>query len=180
MSDSNLRKRLVEALRGGNAFSSFADVVGNFPEAMINTRPTNVDYTFWHLLEHIRRTQWDILDFSRNPDYKELEWPTDYWPKKDEQATLDQWNETIRQIENDTRALVELVQDEKNDLSAPIPWGQGQDLAREAILVANHSAYHTGEFGILRQVLSPVDRTRTAAPRRGSANARDRSHPHRS
>jgi hypothetical protein len=153
MSDADIRKRLVESLRGGNAFASFADVVADFPEDQINTRPTHVEYTFWHLLEHIRRTQWDILDFSRNPGYREMEWPKDYWPAKDEKATIEQWNETIRQIQHDTRELIKLVQDEKNDLSKPIPWGQGQDLAREAILAANHNAYHTGEFGILRQVM---------------------------
>ncbi len=153
MSDADLRKRLVESLRGGNAFMTYADAVADFPEAHINTRPTNVEYSFWHLLEHIRRAQWDILDFSRNPDYQELEWPKDYWPTKDETATVAQWNETIRQTERDTRELIKRVEDENNALSEPFPWGQGQDLTREAILAANHNAYHIGEFAILRQVM---------------------------
>jgi hypothetical protein len=154
MSDADLRHRLVESLRGGNAFMTFDQAVADFPEGMINTRPTNVEYTFWHLLEHIRISQWDILDFSRNPGYQEIEWPKDYWPAKDAQATATQWQETIRQIEQDTREMIQLVRDEATDLHTPFSWGQGQNLVREAILVANHNAYHIGEFAILRQVMN--------------------------
>lgn len=154
MSDSDLRQRLVEALRGGNAFMTFDQAVADFPEAMINTRPTNVEYTFWHLLEHIRITQWDILDFSRNPGYQEIEWPRDYWPARDAQATVAEWQATVRQIEQDMREMIALVRDEATDLHTPFAWGQGQNLVREAILVSNHNAYHIGEFAILRQVMN--------------------------
>jgi hypothetical protein len=147
-----VREQVVSLLRGGQAHMPFAEAVKDFPKDGITIRPPHVDYTFWHLVEHIRITQHDILDFCLNPEYKELEWPKDYWPDKDAEATYEQWQESVKQFENDLQAMIELVQNPDTDLSAKIPHGGGQTYLREALLIADHTAYHTGELGILRQV----------------------------
>lgn len=150
--EQTVREQVVALLQGGQAHMPFADAVKDFPKDGINIRPPHVDYTFWHLVEHIRITQKDILDFCINSNYKELEWPKDYWPEKDAEATYEQWQESVQQFEDDLQAMIKLVKDPKIDLSAKIPHGDGQTYLREALLVADHTAYHTGELGILRQV----------------------------
>lgn len=152
--DTFVREQLCKFLKGGEAFMPFADAVKDFPEEHMNTFPTNVEYTFWHLLEHIRITQWDIVDFCKNKEYKEIQWPNDYWPAKDIKATKDDWKKTVKQINNNLQMMIAIVQDPQTDLSAKIPWGNGQIYLREALLVAEHNAYHIGELAILRQVMS--------------------------
>jgi hypothetical protein len=150
--DNKVREELVSFLKGGKAFMPFTEAVEDFPITEINTRPPNVDYTFWHLLEHIRFTQKDIIDFIIDPNYKEQHWPDDYWPKKDAKASKKDWESTITTIEKDTAKMIEIVKDKGTDIYAKLPNGSGQTIFREAILVSEHNAYHTGEFAILRQV----------------------------
>ena len=132
---------------------TFADVVVNFPEDHMNTIFPNGTYTPWHLLEHIRRTQWDILDFIVNSNYQELSWPDDYWPRKDEKTTQKAWDKTIARFENDLKELQNIVKNPKTDLYAKIPHGDGQTILREILVVADHTSYHIGEFAIMRQVM---------------------------
>ena len=154
MSDTELRNQLVKMLTTQQAHMSLEDAVKGFPAKDFNTRPPNVEYTFWHLLEHLRRTQWDILDYCRNPNYKEMEWPLDYWPAKDATTDAAGWQQTIDQFKADRDELVIIVKDAKTDLYAPIPHGSnGHNILREVLVVADHNAYHIGEFGILRQVV---------------------------
>jgi hypothetical protein len=82
----------------------------------MNTQPPNVPYTLWHLIEHLRITQWDILDYMRNPNYQEIKWPDDYWPAKDAQADQTTWDKTIRQFHDDLEAIKSIVKDPKTDL----------------------------------------------------------------
>src|SRR5438045_9067444 len=117
-SERRLRDQVVELLRGGHAHMPFAEAVADFPESHINTRPPNVDYTFWHLLEHLRLTQWDILDYSRNPNYKSVEWPRDYWPTEDATTDAAGWQHTIDQFIPDRAEMVAIVKDPKLDLYA--------------------------------------------------------------
>lgn len=151
--DSVVREHLLELLRGGNAHMTFEEAIEEYPQASINTRFPNGTYTPWHLLEHLRRTQWDILDFIRNPNYREGTWPDDYWPAQDQQATEDDWKGTIAAFHADMQALQAIVQDPQTDLYARIPHGTGQTIFREILLVADHNAYHIGEFAIMRQVM---------------------------
>lgn len=151
--DKEVRKWLVKFLQGNQAYMSFDDAVAKFPTKHINTKAPNVDYTFWHILEHIRITQWDIIDFCTNPDYKYIKWPDDYWPKQDAKATKKDWDKTIKAIRSDLNEMTKLVQNPENDLYKPFAWGEGQHLLREAIMVAEHNAYHIGEFAVLRQVV---------------------------
>jgi DinB superfamily len=152
-SDQPLRDELVFLLERGNAHMSFEEAVATYPMDHINTPFPNGSYTSWHLLEHLRLTQWDILDFIRNPDYEERAWPRDYWPPSDQQATPDDWQRTIHDFLADRQALRAIAEDPQTDLWAPIPQGTGQTIAREIMVVADHNAYHIGEFAIMRQVM---------------------------
>ncbi len=152
--DQTLREQLVYLLRGGGAHMSFDQAVADFPVAHFNTRPPNMDYSFWHLLEHVRIAQWDILDYVRNPNYKWPSWPDDYWPAKDAQADQVKWDATLRRFHDDLRALTALVEDTRIDLTAPLPYAPQHTYLREMLLVADHNAYHIGEFGILRQTMN--------------------------
>lgn len=153
-SDEALRQQLVNMLVVPQASMMFEDAIRDFPMGHINTFPTNVEYTFWHLVDHLRFTQWDILDYIRNPDYKYHRWPFDYWPPRD--ATTDEagWKKTIQQFIADRDELVRIVQSPATDLYAQIPHGEpGHTILREILVVGSHNAYHVGELGILRQVM---------------------------
>jgi hypothetical protein len=151
--DATLREQLVYLLRGGGAHMSLDQAVAAFPMAHINSCPPRVSYSFWHLLEHIRIAQWDILDYIRNPDYVWRTWPDDYWPAPDAQADPDKWAETLRQYQDDLKALEAIVEDPQTDLTAPIVHAPQHTILREILLVADHTAYHVGEIGILRQIV---------------------------
>jgi len=155
-----LRKQLLDLLRGGNAHAPFEAVVADFPMEAINALPPNVAYSPWHLLEHLRLTQWDILDFIRNPAYVYLRWPEDYWPAKDAQATPAQWQATITAFQADLQELVKLVEDPATDLTSDLPHAPGYNILREILVVCDHNAYHIGEFGILRQVMGTWPKNR--------------------
>ena len=149
-----LRQQLVQLLSGRNAHMSFEDAVNEFPMELINTQPPNVPYTFWHLIEHLRIAQWDILDFIKNPNYIAPDWPTGYWPETDSSATPEGWTNSVSQFLRDRKELVELVQNPNIDLFSDLEHAPGYTVLREIIVVADHNAYHIGELGILRQVMS--------------------------
>jgi hypothetical protein len=151
--DTVMREHILELLAGGHAHMPFEEAIADFPMAHINTVFPNGTYTPWHLLEHLRISQWDILDFIRNPNYQEMEWPKDYWPPQDQQATPEDWERTVQSFQADMRQLQEMVKDPATDLYAKIPHGTGQTIFREMLLVADHNAYHIGEFAIMRQVM---------------------------
>ncbi len=148
-----LRKQLLALLRGGNAHMSLDEAAANFPVEAINHKPPNVPYTPWHLLEHIRRTQKDILEFICDPDYVSPPWPKGYWPGEEEQADEAQWRQTIAQIKADLQSLIDLVENPQTDLTADLTHAPGYSILREILTVSDHNAYHTGEFAILRQVM---------------------------
>jgi len=151
--DKVLREQLLALLRGGNAHMTLEEAVLDFPFRDFNHRPQQVKYTFWHLLEHIRLAQRDILDFIRDPDYVSPKWPEGYWPGENELASQDCWDQTIRAIQEDAVALQRMVADPGTDLTAPLPHAPDYNILREVLLVADHMAYHLGEFAILRQVI---------------------------
>ena len=153
--DKALRDHVIALLNGRQAHMTFDDAVADFPPALINTKPPHVPYTCWHLIEHLRITQWDILEYSRDPKHVSPDWPVGYWPAQDAQTDLAGWNETIRRFRSDLEAMKAIVADPNTDLFTPIPHGYGgHTVLREALLIADHNAYHTGELGILRQVMN--------------------------
>ena len=148
-----MREQLVYVLQGKGAHMTLEEAVADFPVAEINTKPASVPYSFWHLLEHIRICQWDILEFTRDPEHVSPEFPTGLWPASD--ATTDEagWQATLSQIWSDRNAMIGITRDESLDLTAEIPHAPGYTYLREILLVADHNAYHTGEFAILRQMM---------------------------
>ena len=152
MSDQSLRDHLLELMRGGSAHLRFDEAIEGLPADLRGKKHQELPHTAWQLLEHLRITQWDILDFSRNPDYAHIKWPDDYWPKTAAQPD-DAWDRSVEQFRQDLKAMQDLVADPKTDLYAKIPWGDGQTILREAMLVADHNAYHVGQIVSLRQAL---------------------------
>ncbi|MDR3577333.1 MAG: DinB family protein [Anaerolineaceae bacterium] len=152
-SETELRNQLLALLRGGNAHMGFDDAVTNFPVEAINTNPPNVSYTPWHLLEHLRITQFDILEFVRNPSYVSPKWPEGYWPAKNKMADQTDWVETIRKFKADLADLEEIVKNPATNFTAELAHAPGYNILREIQLVCDHNAYHIGEFCILRQVM---------------------------
>ncbi len=155
-----LREQLLALLRGGNAHMSLEQAVVDFPLDQINSCPPNVSYSPWELLEHIRITQWDILEFVRNPHHISPSWPEGHWPPPGAQADPAQWTKTINDWRTDLRAMEAIVSDPKTDLLGDMAHAPGYNILREAILIADHNAYHIGEFAILRQVMGtwPTER----------------------
>lgn len=153
--DQALRQQLVNLMLMRQAHMLFEDAVADFPEKHINTKPAGVDYSFWQLLEHVRICQYDILDYMRNPDYQSLVFPDGYWPPQAAKTDVAGWYDTIQQFYADRQALVAIIQDENTDFFSPIPHGwDGHNILREILIVADHNAYHIGEFAILRQVMN--------------------------
>jgi hypothetical protein len=151
--DETLRENLLALLTGEMARMPFEDVVGEFPMGRINENFPNADYTPWALLEHLRTAQQDILDFIKNPDYSEKDWPKDFWPPAGKKATPADWKKSISDFEKDSKALEDIVKDPKTDFYKGIPWGEGITILREIVTVANHNAFHLGEFAMMRQAM---------------------------
>jgi hypothetical protein len=155
MSDPNesLREHLLSLLRGGGAHAAFDKAVAHLPVALRGAKPEGAPYSAWELLEHMRIAQWDILEFSRNPKHVSPEWPAGYWPKSAAPPDEGAWEKSIKQFRADLEAMEKLVTDPRTNLFARIPHGDGQTILREALLVADHNAYHLGELVLLRRLL---------------------------
>jgi hypothetical protein len=151
-SEKSLRKWLAWLLEGGGAHVDFERAVKGLPPKLRGARASGLPHTPWQLLEHMRIAQRDILDFSRNPKYAAMAWPDDYWPQSDAPAR-GAWKKSIRQFRDDLAAMRKLVTSARTDLHAPIPWGDGQTVLREALLVADHNAYHLGQLVLVRRAL---------------------------
>ena len=151
--DRALREHLLYLLRGGGAHIKFEEVVKDFPAHFINAKVEGVPYTPWQLLEHMRIAQWDIVEFSRTAAHASPEWPEGYWPDKSKEASEDDWRRSVERFREDLRRMEALVEDEAGDLYAALPHGEGQTLLREALLVADHNAYHLGALVTLRRAL---------------------------
>ena len=148
-----LRQHLVELLSGGQAHATFDAAVKNLPAALRGKRPKGVEHSPWEVLEHLRIAQWDILDFTRNPNYQHLPWPEGYWPATAAPPDEKAWDKSVRAFRRDLKAISDLVANPATDLYAKIPHGNGQTILREALLVADHNAYHLGEMVLLRRQL---------------------------
>jgi hypothetical protein len=155
MADPNkaLREHLLYLLRGGGAHAGFDKAVSEMPANLRGAKPGGVPHSAWELVEHMRIAQWDILEFSRNPKHKSPDWPGGYWPKTAAPANDAAWQSSLKQFRADLEAMEKLVEDPATDLFARIPHGDGQTILREALLVADHNAFHIGELVFLRRLL---------------------------
>jgi hypothetical protein len=150
----NLRRHVVELLVGRNAHIEIDGALKGLPAKLRGVKPKGSEHTAWQLLEHIRIAQWDILEFSRNRKHVSPAWPEGYWPKTEAPPSAAAWNKSIKQVRADLKTMQKLVESKKNDLFRPIPHGSGQTLLREALLVADHNAYHVGQLVLLRRLLN--------------------------
>lgn len=150
---ASLRKHLLELLAGGSAHATFDNVIDRLSPKRRGARPANYPHSPWMLLEHLRIAQEDILDFSINPKYKARKWPDDYWPQSPEPPNTAAWDKSVRGFRRDLKAMQALVANPKTDLFAKIPWGEGQTILREAMLVADHNSYHLAQLLDVRRLL---------------------------
>jgi uncharacterized damage-inducible protein DinB len=146
-----LREHILELLEGKSAHLDLESALKDFPLDKINEHVGDSPHAAWQLLEHIRIAQWDILEFSRDAKHRSPDWPDGYWPKKD--GTKSDWKASVKQVLKDLKAMQALVKDKKDDLYEPFPWGEGQTLLREALLVAVHNSYHLGQLVLLKRML---------------------------
>jgi DinB superfamily len=148
-----LRQHLINLLIKAEAHVDLESSVKHFPRELRGIKPDGAPHTPWQLLEHIRIAQRDILEFSRNPKHESPQWPEGYWPETTSPPSAKSWEESVRQIRADLKAMCDLVSDPKCDLFASIPHGNGQTLLREALLIADHNAYHLGQLVMVRRSL---------------------------
>ncbi len=151
--DQSTREHVGDLMTWRSAHVEFDRVVKNVPEELRGRRPASLPYSLWELLEHIRLAQHDILDFCINPRYETLKWPDDFWPVEPEPPEREQWQHSIDTYRRDRQAMLDLVQDDEVDLHGAIPHGDGQTYLREALLAADHTAYHVGQMVLIRRIL---------------------------
>ena len=157
--DESLRKHVLYLLRGGGAHLSFDDFVSSFPPDLCNRQIEGLPYTAWQVLEHMRLAQWDILEFSRDPNHVSPEFPKGYWPAPNDLGTSALWQKTIDEFRNDLRQMEALIEDKSTDLHATIPHGDGQTILREALLIADHNAYHLGVLAVMSRIAKTASDT---------------------
>jgi hypothetical protein len=149
-------EQLLKLLEGKQAHATFEAAVQDMPASLRGSVPENLPYSAWQIVEHIRIAQRDILDFSRNENgtYRPRKWPAGYWPDAPEPPNPDAWDDAIHQIQQDRKDFEQLLKNATHaSLVEPFPWGEGQNLLRETLLIADHNAYHTGELIVLRRLL---------------------------
>ena len=148
-----IRKQLISTLEGKGSHIPFSKAIHKFPFDLAGKKVRNLDHTAWSLIFHIGIAQRDILEFSRKPDHESPAYPKGYWPTSMKPDSPQEWKKTIQEIAADLGEMIALIRDPKNDLFAPFPWGDGQTLFREAIILAGHNSYHIGQLIDIRQLL---------------------------
>lgn len=151
MADDVLRKQLHTLLAGKGAHLELAAALGDFPPELAGARVPGISHTPWRLLEHMRIAQYDILEFCRNPSYESPAWPEGYWPSEDASGDAASWKKTAAAFLDDLKQMQAYVGDPKTDLFTPLPHGTGQTVLREALLIADHNAYHLGQMILIRK-----------------------------
>ena len=150
--DTVLREHLIQLLEGGHAHVTFEDAIKGFPADKVGIRPQGAPHSAWELLEHLRIAQNDILRFSLSADHVSPKWPEGYWPAKPAPERESEWSKSVRAFRKDLAEFEELVRDPAQDLYRKFPWGQGQTLLREALLIADHNSYHIGQMLLVRRL----------------------------
>ena len=148
-----VRQHISDLLTKAEAHVDLREALKNFPSKLRGIKPEGGPHTPWQLLEHIRIAQWDILEFSRSAKHKSPKWPDEYWPTTEAPPNDKAWDKSVKQVLADLEAMQKLIADPKRDLTAKIPHGDGQTLLREALLVADHNAYHLGQLVMVRRIL---------------------------
>ncbi|RPJ62200.1 MAG: DinB family protein [Acidobacteria bacterium] len=150
----SLREHLLNLLSGAWAHMEFDKAVADFPPDLRGNKTQGIPYTAWQLLEHMRIAQWDILEFSRDPKHVSPDWPSGYWPQTEAPVSNSGWDESVSRFKKDLEAMRKLVESPETDLFSKIPHGTGQTILQEAMLMADHNAYHLGQLVLLRKLLA--------------------------
>jgi DinB superfamily len=153
MREKQLREHLDQLLSGGNAHLDWKSALSGIPPKLRGVRPAGLPHSCWELLEHMRIAQWDILEFSRDPKHVSPDWPSGCWPKTPAPKSAAAWDKSVKQFARDLAAMKKMATSPKTDLFARIPHGTGQTILREALLVADHNAYHIGQIVLVRRLL---------------------------
>lgn len=151
--DKALRGHLIYLLKDGGAHANFEAAIKGLPVALRGQKPKGAEHSPWQLLEHLRICQWDILEFSRNPKHVSPKWPEGYWPANPTPPNAKAWSKSVNAFRDYLQAMQDLVMAESTDLFARIPHGDGQTILREALLVADHNAYHIGQLILVRRLM---------------------------
>jgi hypothetical protein len=151
--DQLLRDHLLELLRGGHAHANFEKALASLSPELRGRKAPNLPHTIWQLLEHLRIAQWDIVEFSRDANHVSPPWPEGYWPKTEAPPDAAAWDHCVESFNRDLQAMQDLVADPQTDLYAKLPWGDGQTVLREVMMLADHNAYHLGQIVSVRQAL---------------------------
>ena len=151
--DKSLREHLIYLLKGGGAHLDFESAIKDLPAGLRGKRPSGASHSPWEVLEHMRIAQWDILEFTRNAKHVSPDFPKGYWPSTQAPPDEKTWDKTADAFRADLNAMIGLVENESTDLFEPIPHGDGQTVLREALLTADHNAYHLGELVVVRRLL---------------------------
>jgi hypothetical protein len=151
--ENSLRETVLELLRGGGAHLSLSEIVRDWPWDLQGAHADGVSYTPWQLLEHVRIAQWDIVEFTRDAGHESPPWPDGYWPDGEAPPDAEAWAKSAAAIESDLNRMQDIVADRDVELAERIPHGSGQTYLREALLVADHNAYHGGQLMVLRKML---------------------------
>jgi hypothetical protein len=151
--DKSLREHVLNLLKGEGAHADFEAAVKDLPASLRGKRPKGAEHSAWEVLEHLRIAQWDILEFTRNAKHMSPEFPCGYWPSAQASPDEKAWEKSVDAFRSDLRAMGELVANESTDLFAPIPHAKDKTILREALLLADHNAYHLGELVLLRRLL---------------------------
>ena len=152
--DKALREQLVYLLKGGGAHLDFERAIADLPAEMRGKKPEGIPFSPWALLEHLRICQWDILEYTRDPDHVSPDFPVGYWPESDAAPSDEAWNESVESFRSDSLAMQDIVMDPAVDLTAQLPHGKaGHTVLREALLIVDHNAYHLGQLVVVRRAL---------------------------
>jgi hypothetical protein len=160
MDETALREQLRKVIAWADAHLDWPEALQGFPAKLRGVRPKGAAHSAWELLEHARIAQWDILEFSRNPQHVSPDFPSGYWPKSAAPPSAAAWEKSVQAFLRDRKAMQKLVTSAQTDLFAPIPGGSGQTVLREALLIADHNAYHLGQLVLLRRLLGAWPRQR--------------------
>jgi len=153
MNEKSLREHLLQLLSGGQAHLEWKHAFAGVPARLRGVRPPGAPHSLWELLEHLRIGQWDIVEFSRDAKHVSPEWPAGYWPASPEPSSAAAWTKSLRAFGRDLNEMKKLVRNPKTDLFARIPHGTGQTILREALVAADHNAYHLGQVVLVRRLL---------------------------
>jgi uncharacterized damage-inducible protein DinB len=148
------REIVASSLGWEQAHTTLEKAVKDLAPVLRGQRPPNYPHSVWELLDHIRITQRDLLDFCQDPNYEEkLAWPQDYWPPTPTPPTADAWDKSISDYRRDREALARFTTDTEIDLTTKIPRGTGQTYLRTILVAVDHASYHVGQIVSVRRLL---------------------------